>query len=184
MLFKALARVEAKLATTIIKDKTRAPHAVKSISDMSEHSVATDIDDIPQMRLGNPKYRGWLPSEFGADKQYWEKKGVNPGKLLNETYLNQHKGCQTAVHQTMSGVPVDTRSDAFQIMYQDFIAFPPSLHMETQAKINEYISEEFENGILSGRQTLGPLYAVENLQEIKITYQSKLMLRRTQINRN
>ncbi len=63
-LFKALARVEAKLATTTIKDKNRAPHAVKSISDMSEHYVATNIDDIPLTRLGNPKYRGWLPSEF------------------------------------------------------------------------------------------------------------------------
>ena len=52
---------------------------------MSEHYVASDIDDIPLTRLGNPKYRGWLPSEFGADKQYWEKKGVNPGKLLNDT---------------------------------------------------------------------------------------------------
>ena len=90
-LFKALARVEAKLATTTIKDKTRAPHAVKSITDMSEHSVATDIDDIPQTRLGNPKYRGWLPSEFGADKQYWEKKGVNPGKLLNDTFESAYR---------------------------------------------------------------------------------------------
>jgi hypothetical protein len=85
---------------------------------------------------------------------YWEKKGVKAGKLLNDTYLNPHTGRQTGVHQTMSGVPVDTRSDAFQIMYQNFIAFPPSLHIETQAKIDEFISEEFENDIQSGRQTL------------------------------
>jgi hypothetical protein len=38
-LFKALAQEEAKLATTTIKDKNRATHAVKSISDMSEHHV-------------------------------------------------------------------------------------------------------------------------------------------------
>ena len=163
-LFKALARVEAKLATTTIKDKNRVPHAIKTISDMSEHYVATDIDDIPRTRLGNPSYRGWLPSEFGADKSYWEKKGVNPSKLLNDTYLNPHTGRQTGVHQTVSGVPVDTRSDAFRIMYQNFIMFPPSLHMETQAKIDEFISEGFENDIRSGRQTLGPLYAVERLQ--------------------
>ena len=181
-LFKALARVEAKLANTTIKDKNRVPHAIKSISDMSEHYVASDIDDIPLTRLGNPKYRGWLPSEFGANKQYWEKKGVNSGKMLNDTYLNRHTGRQTGVHQNMSGVPVDTRSDAFQIMYQNFITFPPSLHMETQAKIDEFISEEFENDIRSCRQTLGPLYAVERLQEIKVTLQNKLMLRRTQIN--
>ncbi len=35
----------------------------------------------------------------------------------------------------------------------------------------------------SGRQTLGPLHAVERLQEIKVTLQNKLMLRRTQINK-
>ncbi len=74
-LFKALARVEAKLATTTIKDKNRAPHAVKSISDMSEHYMATDIDDNSITRLGNPKYRGWLPSEFGADKTILGEKG-------------------------------------------------------------------------------------------------------------
>jgi hypothetical protein len=50
-LFEALARVVAKLATTTIKDKNRAPHAIKSISDMSEHYVASDIDDIPLTRL-------------------------------------------------------------------------------------------------------------------------------------
>ncbi len=80
-LFKASGRVETKLATTTIKDKNQALHAIKNISYMSEHYVATYIDDIPLTRLGNPKYRGWLLSEFGADKQYWEKKGVNPGKL-------------------------------------------------------------------------------------------------------
>jgi len=182
-LFKALARVEAKLATASIKDKNCVPHAIRIISDMSEHYVATDIDDIARTRLGNPGYRGWLPSEFGADKSYWEKKGVNPGKLLNDTYLNPHTGRQTGVHQTMSGVPVDTRSSAFQIMYQNFIMFPPSLHMETQAKIDEFISEEFENDIRSGRQILGPLYALERLQAIKVALQNKLMLRRTQINK-
>jgi hypothetical protein len=125
----------------------------------------------------------WLPSEFGADKQYWEKKEVNPGKLLNDTYLNLHTGRQTGGHQTMSGVPVDTRSDVFQIMYQNFIAFSASLPMETQAKVDGFISEEFENDIRSGRKILRTLCAVERLQEIKITLQNKLMLRRTQINK-
>ena len=78
---------------------------------------------------------------------------------------------------------MDTRSDAFQIMCQNFITFPSSLHIETQAKIDEFISEEFENDIRSGRQTLGPLYALERLQGIKVTLQNKLMLRRTQINK-
>jgi hypothetical protein len=51
--------------------------------------------------------------------------------------------------------------------------------METQAKIDEFISEELENDIRSGRQTLGPLYAVERLQEIKITLQNKLIILRS-----
>ena len=38
---------------------------------------------------------------FGADKQYWEKKGVNPCKLLNDTYLNPHTGRYSGVNQTM-----------------------------------------------------------------------------------
>ncbi len=83
----------------------------------------------------------------------------------------------------MPGVPVGTRSDTFQIIYQNFIAFPPSLHMETQAKIDESMSEEFENDIRSGRQNMGPLYAVQRSQEIKVTLQNKLMLCRTQINK-
>ncbi len=86
----------------------------------------------------------------------------------------------------MSGVPVDTRSDAFQIVYQSFkfIVVPPSLHLDTQAKTDEFISEEFENDIRSGSQTFGPLYAVERLQEIKVTLHNKLMLSRTQINKD
>ncbi len=52
--------------------------------------------------------------------------------------------------------------------------------METQAKMDEIISEEFENDILLGRQTSGPLYAVERLQEIKVTLQDKRMVRRNQ----
>jgi hypothetical protein len=57
-LFKALARVEAKLATTTIKDKNLGPHAVKSISDdimMSEHYVAADIDDTPPNASQKPQ---------------------------------------------------------------------------------------------------------------------------------
>jgi hypothetical protein len=78
----------------------------------------------------------------------------------------------------MSVVPIDTRSN----VYQNFISYP---HMETQAKIDEFNSEEFENDIRSwsGRQTVGAVHAIEGLQEIKITLQNRLMLRRTQINK-
>ncbi len=55
--------------------------------------------------------------------------------------------------------------------------------METQAKIDEFIIEEFENDIRSDRQTVGPLYAVGRLQEIKVTLHHKLMLSWTQINK-
>ncbi len=55
--------------------------------------------------------------------------------------------------------------------------------MNAQTKIDEFISEEVENDIRLGRKTFGPLNAVERLQEIKVTLQIKLMLRRTQINK-
>jgi hypothetical protein len=87
----------------------------------------------------------------------WEQKGVNPRELLNEAYLNLRTGSYTGVHQTMSGVPVDTRSNAFQMMYQNFLVFYPSVHMETRAKIDAILSKEIENEVWQGRQTLGAL---------------------------
>jgi hypothetical protein len=62
----------------------------------------------------------------------------------------------------MSGIPVDTRFGAFQIMQQNLITYPPSFHVETQAKTDEFVSEQFADNILSGCQTswLGPLYAI------------------------
>ncbi len=50
--------------------------------------------------------------------------------------------------------------------------------MESQVKIDEFISEELENNIRLSRQKLGPLYAIECLQEINLkhTWQNKLTL--------
>jgi hypothetical protein len=53
--FKALALVEAKFATTAIKDQNRIPQAV----NMSEHFVATDLDEVTRTSHGNPQRRGW-----------------------------------------------------------------------------------------------------------------------------
>ena len=64
----------------------------------------------------------------------------------------------------MNGVPVDTRSDEFQTMFQNFIAYPPSIILETQSELDKIISEEIENDIRSERQVIGPCYALKRLQ--------------------
>ena len=47
----------------------------------------------------------------------------------------------------MSGVPVDTRSEEFQVVYHNFIAYPSSIILETQSEHGKIISEEIENDI-------------------------------------
>ena len=64
----------------------------------------------------------------------------------------------------MNGVPVDTSSDEFQVMYQNFIAYPPSIILETHSELDKIINEEIENDPRSERQELGPCYALEQLQ--------------------
>ena len=83
----------------------------------------------------------------------------------------------------MNGVPVDTRSDEFQIMYQNLIAYPSSIILETQAELDKIISEELENDIRSERKELGPCYALERLQRALIIMQNKLWSKRVQINK-
>lgn len=83
----------------------------------------------------------------------------------------------------MNGVPVDTRSDEFQTMYQNFIAYPSSIILETQAELDKIISEELENDIRSERHELGPCYALERLQRALIIMQNKLWSKRVQINK-
>ncbi len=111
-------------------------------------------------REGHQWFLNWLPSEFGATKDYWEGKGIPSRRLLNATYTCPATGNQLQVHQTMNGVPVDTRSEEFQIMYQNFIAYPPSIVLETMSELEKIISEEIENDIRSEHQVLGPCYAL------------------------
>jgi hypothetical protein len=90
--------------------------------DMVDHYVVTASDNYGMTR---DWFLTWLPSEFGAIKDYWEEKGIPSGRLLNATYTCPAAENQIQVHQTMNGVPVDTRSDEFQIMYQNFIVYSP-----------------------------------------------------------
>ena len=85
--FKALACVDARLATATVKDNGpyKIAHPVRHVSDMSEYYIPSASDTIQLTRLGNPKVRDWLPSEFGPDGPYWTKKGLAPGKLLSTT---------------------------------------------------------------------------------------------------
>ena len=128
--------------------------------------VVNANDNFGTTREGHPKFSNFLPSEFGAtkDSSYWEENGIPPGRLLTATYTCPHTGNQIQVHQTVNGVPVDTRSDEFQIMYQNFIAYPPSIILETQSELDKIISEEIENDIRSERQVIGPCYALKRLQ--------------------
>ena len=73
----------------------------------------------------------------------------------------------------MNGVPVDTRLDEFQVMYQNFIAYHPSIILETQAELDKIINEEIENNTRSERQELGPCYALERIQRALIIMQNR-----------
>ncbi len=83
----------------------------------------------------------------------------------------------------MSRTHVNVLSLSFQTIYKNFICYPPFLHLETQSKINEIISEEIEKELLTGRKQVGMSYAIEHLQHIKVILQNKLTIRRSEISR-
>ena len=130
-IFKAISKIQAKAAATFIKDERRIGHHMKHMTAMAEHYVINSSDHFKTTKQGHPKFDNFLPSELGATKDYWEEKGIPHGRLLVATYTCPHTGSRTQVHQTMNGVPVDTRSDEFQTMYQNFIAYPSSIILET-----------------------------------------------------
>jgi hypothetical protein len=99
---------------------------------------------------GHPRFLNILPSKFGATKDYWEEKSIPSGRLLNTTYTCPATGNQIQVHQTMIGVPVNTGSDEFQVMYQNLIEYIPSITVETQNEFDKIINKEIENVIRSG----------------------------------
>ncbi len=150
---------------------------------MAEHYVPSEADNVSTTRLGNPQFRHWLSSNFGANKIYWEKKGVTGCKLLIVTYLNHHTGQQAGEFQTMSVTPVNVLSLSFQTIYQNFICYPPSLHLETQSKIDKIISEEIKKELQTGRKQVSIFYAIERLQHIKVILQKKLTICRSEISR-
>ncbi len=88
-LFKALTRIEARIATTSLRDKDRVAHPIKHIvAIMAEHYVSWEAHNVSTTRLGNPQFwDDWLPRYIGANKIYWEKKGVTGGKLLIMTLV-------------------------------------------------------------------------------------------------
>ncbi len=82
---KAITRIDAKIATTLVRDKDRVAHSIRHVAAMAENYLPSEADNVSTTRLGKPQFRDWLPSEFGANRTYWEKKGVTCGKLLNGT---------------------------------------------------------------------------------------------------
>jgi hypothetical protein len=170
-LFKAISRIQVKAAATFVKDDRRIGHNMKHMTDMVKHYIVTVTTSVNygMTREGHPRFLNWLPSEFGATKDYWEEKGIPSGRLLNATYTCPATRNQIQVHQTMNGVPVDTRSEDFQVMYQNFIAYPPSIVLEPMSELDKIVSEEIQNDIHSERQVLGPCYALKCFQRAFIT---------------
>jgi hypothetical protein len=91
-LYKAITRIDAKIATTSVNDKDRVSHSIRHVASLAEHYLPSKADNISTARLGNPQFRDWLPSDFGANRTYWEKKAVTGGKLLVGTYPCPHTG--------------------------------------------------------------------------------------------
>jgi hypothetical protein len=56
----------------------------------------------------------------------------------------------------MSGTPVNVLSLSFQTIYQNFICYPPSLHLE----IDKIIGEEIEKELLTGHKQVCMFYAI------------------------
>ena len=133
-IFKAISKIQTKTAATFIKDERRIGHHMKHMTAMAEHYVINSSYSFRMPKQGHPKFDNFLPIELGATKDYWEEKGIP--RLPTSTYTCPHTGIQTQVHQTMNGVPVDMRSDEFQVMYQNFIAYPPSIILETQSELD------------------------------------------------
>ncbi len=51
-LFKAIARIEASIATTSVRDKDRVAHPIKYIAAIAEHYVPSEADNVSTTRLG------------------------------------------------------------------------------------------------------------------------------------
>ena len=124
-LLKDISKIQTKAAVTFVKDDKWIGHHMKHITHMAEHYVVSANYNFGMTREGHPKLLNQLPSEFRATQDCWDENVTPPGRLLTATYTYQGTGNQIQVHQTMNGVAVDTRSDEFQTMYQNFIAYHP-----------------------------------------------------------
>ena len=91
-IFKAISRIHTKAAATFVKDERQIGHQIKHMTAMDEHYVITSNDNFKTTKHGHLKFDNFLPSELGADKKYWEEKGIPPGLLLTATYTCPHTG--------------------------------------------------------------------------------------------
>ncbi len=69
-LFKALSRIQTKAAAIFIKDDWLIGHNMKHMTDMVEHYIVTTSDNYGMTREDHQLFLNWLPSEFGATKDY------------------------------------------------------------------------------------------------------------------
>jgi hypothetical protein len=54
--FKAFTRMTRDFATSFVKDKNQVPHPIRHISDMSEHYVHSESDNIQTTCIGTYKF--------------------------------------------------------------------------------------------------------------------------------
>ena len=55
-LFKAITRIDAKIATTSVKDKDRVSHSIRHVPVLAEHYVPSEADNVSTTRLGNQQF--------------------------------------------------------------------------------------------------------------------------------
>ncbi len=72
--FKAISKIQAKAAATLIKDEGRIGHHKKHMMDTAKHYVVTATVNFGLTREGHLRFLNWLQSEFEATKDYWEEK--------------------------------------------------------------------------------------------------------------
>ena len=58
-IFKAISKIQAKAASTFVKDERRIGHHMKHMTDLAEHYVATSTGNFGMTKEGSSGGDGW-----------------------------------------------------------------------------------------------------------------------------
>ncbi len=75
-----------------------------------------------------------------------------------------------------TGTQLNILLTSFQNMYKNFIVYPPSIYMETQATIDKLISEENREWLPVRPTAVGTVLCTQRLQHIKMLLQNNLSI--------